>query len=570
MTLGAPLGLLALLAIPVVVAAYFLRRRQPPRPVSALFLWRAPDRRAEAGPRFERFSREASLALESLALLIAALFLADARCGETAKRAHLVVVVDGSVSMRAVTDGRASAERARDAVARLVDAEAASVVTVVESGPRPRVLAGPQLDAARALALLEAWEPTQPSHDLAPAIALARELATAPKQRVHLLTDGPAGDTAFPPEVEGRSVGARGENVAFLSAQRHDEGGTARVTVRVGAFTDEPRTVPVRFSAPGLPEQTQTLALGPGESGVVRVGLATVEPVTVTLPDDALLLDGRLTLPPAPPPPLTVALLEGLDASVRATVTRALRVAGDVTFSAEGAALTLGPPGSTAKVRVGATGALTSFVGPFFLKKTHPVLDDVQLGGVVWTAGDNPPGLPLVSAGPTVLVSEEDDGTLHLNVDLSRSNVQRAVAWPVLWGNVVRRARASREGFPRRVAHLGEDVAVVTRAGATWALVGPDGASRPLLGVGPLSHPPLSPPGTWTLLRDGQPVDRLEVLALDAHESDLRTRGAWALEAAKTEAWASLAGARPRAWPWVAAALALLLVDFWLTARRRA
>mgnify|MGYP000935841950 CR=1 FL=1 len=142
MSLGFPLGLLALLAVPAVVAAYFLRRKQPPRLVSALFLWRTPDQRAEAGPRFERFSREVSLALETLALVAAALFLADARCGETARRTHVVVVVDGSLSMLASKGGRTAADAARDAIAALVKSEDASVLTIIETGPKPRLLAG--------------------------------------------------------------------------------------------------------------------------------------------------------------------------------------------------------------------------------------------------------------------------------------------------------------------------------------------------------------------------------------------------------------------------------------------
>lgn len=568
MSLGFPLGLLALLAVPAVVAAYFLRRKQPPRIVSALFLWRTPDQRAEAGPRFERFSRELSLALETLALVAMALFLADARCGETAKRPHVVVVVDGSLSMLATKGGRSAAEATRDAVAALVRDEAASVLTIIESGPKPRLLAGPQLDVARALSALEAWRPAQPSHDPTPAFALAKELSTVPKQRVFFFTDGPVGELTLPPEVHGRSVGARLENVGFLSAQRRDEAGVATVTVRVASFADSARTVPVRFTAKGAPEQTQQVSLAPGATVLVRVGMKVEGPIEVTLPEDALVEDGHLTLLPSPTPTLAIAMLDGLDQAAQVTVGRAVRVMDHVTF--EGTpGLSIGPPGSNAQVRVGAKGPPTSFVGPFFAQKTHPLLDDVQLGGVVWTAGENPPGQPLLSAGGVVLMSEEDDGVVHLNLDVSRSNVQRSVAWPVLWGNVVRRARASREGFPRRQVHIGEDVAVVTSAGASWALKGPDGASRPVLGVGVLSVPPLSPPGSWKLLRDGDVVDSVEVLALDGHESDLRTRGAWSVDAAKTDALASLSGERPRAWAWVAAVLVLMLADFWLTARRR-
>lgn len=567
MSLGFPLGLLALLAVPAVVAAYFLRRKQPPRLVSALFLWRTPDQRAEAGPRFERFSRELSLALETLALIAMALFLADARCGETAKRTHVVVVVDGSLSMRATHGGKTSADAARDAIAALVKSEDASVLTIIESGPKPRLLAGPQLDVARALSALEKWEPSQPSHDPSPALLLAKELSTVSKQRLHFFTDGPIGELVVPPEVHGRSVGARLENVAFLSAQRRDENAVATVTVRVANFTDAPRSVEVGFTA-GAQKETQKVSISSGGTALVRVSMRTLEAIEVRLPDDALLEDGRITLLPAPMPTLHARFESDLDLLTKATIGKALRIVENVDFS-EPAELVVGGRDSKASVRIGAAVPLTSFVGPFFAQKTHPLLDDVQLGGVVWTAGANPPGQPLLSAGAVVLLSEDDDGTLHFNLDVSRSNVQRSVAWPVLWGNVVRRARSSKEGFPRRQVHVGEDVALVTAAGATWALAGPDGTKRPVLGVGVLSVPPLSPPGTWKLERDGKTVDTVEVLALDAHESDLRDRGPWSVDAAKTDALASLGSDRPRAWWWVALVLPLLLLDFWLTARRR-
>ncbi|MCA3014159.1 MAG: VWA domain-containing protein [Myxococcaceae bacterium] len=570
MSFGAPLGLLALLALAPVVAAYFLRRKQPPRVVSALFLWRSPDPRAEAGPKLERFSREASLALEALAIAAAALFLADARCGEVAPTAHLVVVLDGSLSMRATVDGASAADRARDEVARLVRAEGAAALTLVESGLKPRVLAGPQLQVARALAALEGWVPSQPAHDVAPAFTLARELATGREQPLFFLTDGPPGAVALPPSVQGRSVGRRAPNVAFLSALRRDVAGVATVTVRVGNFTDEARTVQVRLDdGRGVAHETP-VTMGPGASAALRVGLRTSAEVRATLPGDALPDDGDLVLPPAPDEGLAVEVLEGLDVAARAAVTRALSAVDGVTLGAP-AGLAVGPPGSAATVRLGAVGELASFVGPFFAKKTNPLLDDVQLGGVVWTAGAGPvPGEPLLSAGTVVLASEGDDGVVHLNLDLTRSNVQRSVAWPVLWGNLARRARTARQGFPRRLVSLGEDVAVVTAPGRSWSLEGPSGEARPLLGVGALSLPALTPPGAWRLLADGVEVDRLAVVPLDAAESDLRTRGPWAVEAPRVTALASLASSRPRAFGFVVVALAALLVDFWLTARRRA
>jgi hypothetical protein len=567
MTFGAPLGLLALAAIPALVAAYFLRRRQPPRVVSALFLWRTPDQRAEAGPRVQRFSREVSLALEILAVFSAALFLADARCGPSPTEAHVVVIVDGSLSMAAKVDGSTSAERVKEAVAALARSEGAGVMTIVESGVRPRLLAGPQLEIGRALSALEAWQPAQPAHDVSPAIAMARELSGSADRRLFFFTDGPLpASTVLPPQVEARSVGRPAPNDAFLTAQRRDEGGLARVTVRVGHFGDEAAKVTVRFEAEDAAPQTHDVELQPGGTAVLRVSLETSRPVQVTLPQDALDADGRITLLPSPLADVPVGFLEGLEPAALAAVKRFLEVAPGVT-TAEPALLTIGPPGSRATLTLGATGALQSFVGPFFAQKANPLLDDVFLGGAVWTAGDSPPGRVLLAAGPVVLMSEEDDGRVHLNLDVSRSNVQRTVAWPVLLGNVVHQARLGRPGFSRRHVMLGEDVPVVTTPGKTWLLKGPGGEERPVLGVGALTLPAMPAPGRWELMADGEPFDALEVLPLDPRESDLRGLGPWEVHASVGKAVAPFATATPRAaWP-LAVLLALVLLDFWLTAR---
>ncbi len=558
MTLGAPLGLLALLAVPALVAAYFLRRRQPPRVVSALFLWRTPQRQAEAGPRWSRFSRERSLALELLAVLCATFFLADVRCGEPPRLHHAVIVIDSSFSMNA----KGVLERAKTEAARIAREENAGALTLVETGARPALLAGPQVETKRALDALEKWRPSQPAHDFLPAFTLAKELTQT--HTLYFLTDGP--QEPPPPGVVVRSVGARADNAAFLSAQRRDEGGVAQVTVRVANFSDEQQELVVTFTPEDSEAQTQRVALAAGGNAVLRQSFTTTRALKVTLPPDALDDDGVLTLLPSPLPEVTVAVQSDLDEAAAQAVQRFFAIAPGISRSTD-AALTIGGAASNARVRLGATGKLQSFVGPFFAKKSHPLLDDVQLQGVLWTAGDNPPGHALLSAGDVVLLAEEDDGTLHVNVALSRSNVQRTPAWPVLWSNVLRQARQTAPGFPRRHVVAGEDVMVVTTPGARWELRG--ARAVPLIGSGVLTLPPLSP-GEWALHRDGEVFDRLVVLPLDARESDLRTRGPWSVQTTPSTAHDTATSTGPeRPWWPVLAMLMLLLLDFALVSSPR-
>ncbi len=270
-------------------------------------------------------------------------------------------------------------------------------------------------------------------------------------------------------------------------------------------------------------------------------------PLEILLPDDALTVDGAVTLLPAPPQHTKVVMLEGLDPALVKTLQRGLSVVPGVDFSpaVEADAMTWGPAGSIASVTVGAAGPLKSYLGPFFAQKGNPVLEDVQLSGAIWTAGANPPGLPLMSAGEAVLVSEEEDGRVHLNLDLARSNVQRTVAWPVLVSNLVRRARVMQPGFPRHQLMLGEEIPVTTAPGARYVLQGPKGVERPVLGVGPVTLPAAASPGEWKLLREGKPTDALVVLPLDPRESDLRTRGPYEVKAAATEGVALTRAAAP-------------------------
>ncbi len=579
MSFGFPVGLLALSALLPLAAAYFLRRRQRPRVVSALFLWRSPSQRAQAGPRFERFSREASLLFEALAVLAAALYLADLRLGAQADRPQLVVVVDGSLSMSArPARGKATADRAREAVARAVSGEGAALLTVVESGVHPRVLTGPRAPVVEALAALEKWKPLGAAHDFSPALLFALDLA-GPGRRFWFVTDGPLpSGTAVPPEAGVVEVGEPADNLALVSAQRRDEADLAQVTVRVASFAADARSVEVSFhgpaadgARPGGADRSESLRLPPGETAVLRVSFANAGPIEVRLPlsDDALVEDGKATLLPAPVPELRVGVLEGLGPAEKAALERVLDATPGVRRAAAGgepAELTFGPRGSKAQVQIGAPGPQRSFVGPFVAEKAHPLLEDVGFGGVLWTAGDNPPGRPLVTAGSSVLLSEEEAGTVQMNIELARSNVQRTSAWPVLVGNALRCGRRAKAGLPRHQLMLGEPVPVVTEASARFTLVGPEG-ERPVLGAGAVQLPAPAVPGSYALLRDGREIDRLEVLTLDPRESDLRGRAAGLIDPKRE---AGLEGGAPErrraAWPLVLL-LCLLLADFWVTAR---
>ena len=122
MTFVTPLGLLALLAIPAIVAIHLFRRRFTPRPVAGLFLWRTVQQTPVEGRRIDRLPITPSLILECLAALALALILAGARVSTDDIDQHLVVLLDDSASMSAVN---ARGESARGSWRRQADSQSA-------------------------------------------------------------------------------------------------------------------------------------------------------------------------------------------------------------------------------------------------------------------------------------------------------------------------------------------------------------------------------------------------------------------------------------------------------------
>ncbi|MBX3464717.1 MAG: BatA domain-containing protein [Planctomycetes bacterium] len=536
MSFATPLGLWALLALPAVVALHLFRRRLPERRVAALFLFAGEQLAADAGRTRTRLLRTPSLWLEGLAALLLALWLAAPTFGEGAPR-HLVVVLDDSASMQAGGRDRAAAEVLRQAGALA----GRDRVTLLRTGARPQVLDGPVAAAAVAGALAR-WRPVQPRHDPLPALDLALELA-GPGGEVVFCTDA-APPTPLP-DVAVHAFGVPAANCSLGTVQRvpRPEGGedlrvgvvghgavaATSVTVRVDGVVWRQQDVPLREGA-----ATVQLPLPPG-----------AREVHVALGADALPLDGEAWL--LPPPDRTVAVCDLLPAPLRARLdlARVLAAIGGVRAEADprraellvAAAPGVLRPGQTEVVVAPGAGERRAFAGPFTIDRGHPWLVGVELQGIAWLAGPAAlPGQVLVAAGAVALVSEElpEAGRrLWLNFDPAAGNLVRAPDWPVLWANVVERARLEVPGPERSEVRLGDEVrhrrAWLAEATDVVAVEAPDGTRRPLAG-GRLTAFVPEQPGVHRLL-DAAGGERARVAArcLDPAESDLRglATGTW-------------------------------------------
>jgi hypothetical protein len=593
-----PLGLLALLAIPTIVAIHLFRRRFPPRTVAGLFLWQIVRQVPEGGGKITRLPITTSLILECLAALALALILAGARFSPDGITQHLVVLLDDSASMAAVNAG---GESARDRAVRRALAEIESLpsdgrITVVQSGERPSILAGPGAFAMDARAALEGWTPEAQHHSIALGVRFARELAGT-TGRLLVLSDVPA-DVRGEPQFEGGLWVATGEtvsNVGITAAQRtlvpSEDRGAVLLTLTSNAASAVRRRLTV--SAADRDVLVRELDVPPGASTVTLPIPAGVPAVRVSLADDALVRDDAVML--AAPQPRIVAVENRLpDGRGRSALAQALDALSGVAAAESGhlafvEAAELGAPGGAEVWRAGfgrapaswiAPGEPRDFIGPFVLEKRHPMLLGMTLGGVVWTGAvplASDAVRPLVSTGDHVLAgitASPGAPSMLFNLDLNRTNLLRSPDWPILISNLVEMRRLALPGPERWNYRSGEWIRVRLDREPTGPLrfrCGPVERTLPQGRLLEFIAP--SPGGLLQILEDEQVLFEIGVNFLDEVETTLAGQatvesGAMA-DAAGTRA-ESGAASDPLFWLLLAVGATALVLNWCVLAPRSA
>jgi hypothetical protein len=548
-TFATPLGLLALLAIPAIVVIHLFRRRFPPRQVSGLFLWQFARQTPESGGRIARLPITTSLLLECLAALALALILAGARLSPVGVSQHLVVLLDDTASMAAIN---AAGESARDRAVRRVRDEidrlpSAARFSIVLSGDRPAVLAGPAVVGLEARKALDAWTPLAPHHAMTMGLRLARELA-GDAGRLIVLSDMPRaarGEANF----EGglwASVGEAAPNVGVTAAQRtiadDDRRSVVSLTLSNNAVTAGQRRLTISTG------EQQVLAreveVPPGSSSVSLPLPPDLPAVRVALADDALGRDNAVVL--AAPKPRTVAVeielpecrgRTALNDALAATPGVAIAQAGHLAF-VDAATIDRARAADVWRVGFGrpaaalaAPGEPHDFIGPFVLEKRHAFLQAVTLGGVVWTgAVPLAPGVarPLVSAGDQILAgpiaSPSIVGTAILfNLDLDRTNLVRSPDWPILISNIVEMRRQNLPGPERWNYRTGEWIRIRLDRDPKAALrFRCGGVERALPSAREIEFMAPSPGGLLQVLEGDEVLFEIGVNFLDEIETALR------------------------------------------------
>jgi hypothetical protein len=566
---ASPLLLYGLIvAVPALLAIYWLRQRARERQVSSLLLWRAEREVWDGGRRWERLQLSVLFWLELLVLL--AIFGAAARpllrAGESSR--PLVVVLDDSFSMLA-DQGTSARERAIQAITRELRNQLYAPIRFVLAGERPQLLGETSGNLDEAARLLRQWHCGAATARLDEAIAFAFALG-GKRARVLAVTDHAPAEPVNESRLQWWAFGNAQPNLAFINATRSARGDTELILLEIANLSTQRQTTTLTIENGA----SQSIELAAGESTRLTFKRPpSPAPLRARLGDDALGVDNEVNLLPENARRVQVALRVA-DAELRALVGRALQAAPNAVLTDTQPDLVITDNDNTAQegwtVQLIKESSATSFLGPFVLDRAHPLTEGLAFGGVVWAAGaaTQLPGRPIIMAGNVALLADlERAGGRHelrLRLQPGLSTLQLSPNWPVLWWNLLNWRASIAPGLRQHNLRLGEETELLTATAAlTVTVTNPKQRQTQLPVTEGRVRIQADTSGLYQI-SEGTAQHQLAVNALHKAESDL-TNGA-------SGHWGNWANAtafeweyRNFAWALLLLALLLLAAHAWLT-----
>ena len=554
MTFGNPLGLWALLAVPIIIGIHMFQRRFPRLEVAGTHLWDVNDQDVAPGRRRDRLPLTRNLLLELLVATMIALVLAQPNVSGVGRVEHLVAVLDDSASMSAILpDGRSVREHAIEELEqKIAQLGRQTVVTLLKSGRRTESLTGTAVAWTEAQERLKNWIPRSGEHDLAPAWDIAAQLAGDSGYLLCLTNRMPEDLSTLPSHLEVRALGTPLDNASIELARWLPDPRTDSNILHV-RIRNHGRTVCSGRLVGQLDQQVifdRSFQIPSTESRALEIPLESVSSevrLQLKVDGDPMALDNeRLIIPPRsrrigiavqlnPSSPALAPLERGL--AIMPAIDRVAADEADLII----ADLESGRPKSDRELwwmGIGGTGEAKetesepeALVAPFLMDRRAPLLDGVVLGGVIWGGAGavEDPLVPLVSSQRLTLLGRLSGTRTHaylLNIDFARSNLASSPDWPVLLSNLFELCRADQPGLRRWNFRLHESIRfrmLDDGSSRNKLRLVHDSKEQPLfqgtdgfVETGPLEHP-----GRYEIYRDKTLVDRFSVGFHDSVQSDL-------------------------------------------------
>lgn len=519
-----PLGLYALLALPVIVLIHCLQEKSRRLRVSTLFLLERIAPESASGARIERWRQSVPFWMQMLAAVLIAWMLAQPRWLKQDSTQTVVVVLDSSASMSAFRDDAKKA--LRSTLAEWSHQATHTSWHVIESDARkPTLYAGSQLDEL--LAALEKYQPIKGAHEAGDAFTTARGLLRGGDGVIMFVSDH---KMELPSDIALLAVGTPTDNVGWSGVTVEAPfAWKALVTNHSG----HPQTREWWIEHDKATQPTRTkLTLQPGQTLSLSGELPSdVTQATLAMAGDAFTLDDRV--PMIRPVHLPVRVDMRSSSAAGKLLRMMLEAVDGVSFAKAGepADLTVAEIGDdtpTDAILIDGPAPDTAKLDPsIVVAEHHALMDDLNWMGLLCAKprtlavleGDAPllwrNNEPLALLRATNNADGKRVRQLFLNWDLNKSNANRLPAMIVLLHRYVEQVRNQLNGERAENVETAQSLALPEVVAASPLTISSANITKPFTGTAP------ELPGFFTVMQGKQPVLRAAASFADAREADL-------------------------------------------------
>ena len=290
-----PTALYGLLALPLLLIPYWIRRKPQRIIFSSLLLLTEYDASARRRP-WGRLRLPPAFFLQLLLLTLLILALAEPVL--SVRPTHIAIVLDNSASMQTLEDGKTRFALAQESSRSLVaDLGVNGRVELYRTVPRLEKIRGTPFSPSEAAGAIGALEPDDlGDHAIEYDQALTEMMREQKHERVYLITDHPVSGQGE--KIRALSVGSPQANIALLAFQVR-RASLANVqleaTVEVGNFSAKEEKIKVLLRGSGTLLQSRELVIGAGKTAEAGFSGFTAHPYYEAEIDvrDALALDNR-------------------------------------------------------------------------------------------------------------------------------------------------------------------------------------------------------------------------------------------------------------------------------------
>ena len=475
-----PLGLLALLGLPLIYWIHRFHRRPHTKVVSSIHLWASLNDAPKQGNVQQTWINSLSFWLELFGIILLSLLLSEPiACSNDGY--HRVLVVDVSASMQSTEN---HVERVTSSIQKFRGTDR---VSIVAAGQRPFMVVQ-HTEPYLAIKALESLSFEHPKSDLVNALQVADQLTTG---EIEVWTDKVFSETS-----EQITIHANGDPLSNVGLT-YGEWSQGVIHLQVSNFSPSSNNITLRFQIPNVEDDAvlfeQEVALSANQQQSLQwtppSGLQHLE-IVLTADGDGFTLDNTIWLHPAERNELTIASdlpsnlsnvlgLNTMGQGIFALDTQ-LQVATPMTADILFTNRKIGGGPNTWRIEMAkkANSSTQWHGGSFNIDTKHPLLHNVKLTNILWSFDPTMrlQGTPLISIQDVPVLTEkigrQGRRSYRFNIG-SNSTLFQHPDWPIFINALLKSKRDEQPGLTNTTLQAGDTLTGTGLSSGIWQLQTP-------------------------------------------------------------------------------------------------